>query len=518
MVGTALDNIPGPPSLSFFKGNLSQLFNTHGWEFHKAIAAKYGSVIKLKALFGENQLYVFDPKALHHIVVKDQHIYEETTAFIEGNRLRFGKALFGTLGEHHRRQRKMLNPVFSTAHMREMVPTFYNVVYRLRASIAQKVTDVPQEIDVLSWMTRTAMELIGQGGFGYSFDSLAEGATPHPYAVSIKGMAPALLKIAIARSYLVGTAVKIGTARFRRLVVDLLPWKNLHDLRDIVDTMHKVSVEIYESKKRALLNGDDAVMKQMEMGKDILSILMRANMDASEEDKLDESELIAQISGLTFAAVDTTSGAISRILHLLAQHPHVQEKLRREVTDARSKHGDLSYDELVSLPYLDAICRETLRLYPPVSYASRTAREDIVMPLSKPIKGLNGKEIYEIPILNNTNVIISILAANRNPEIWGSDCLEWIPERWLTPLPSSVTDAHIPGIYSHLMTFLAGGRACLGFKFSQLEMKIVLSLLVESFRLAPSDKEIFWQMTSLTTPTVVGEGGRAQLPLKVSKV
>ncbi|EDR09194.1 uncharacterized protein LACBIDRAFT_326593 [Laccaria bicolor S238N-H82] len=83
MVGTALDNIPGPPSLSFFKGNLSQLFNTHGWEFHKAIAAKYGSVIKLKALFGENQLYVFDPKALHHIVVKDQHIYEETTPFIE---------------------------------------------------------------------------------------------------------------------------------------------------------------------------------------------------------------------------------------------------------------------------------------------------------------------------------------------------------------------------------------------------------------------------------------------------
>lgn len=78
------------------------------------------------------------------------------------------------------------------------------------------------------------------------------------------------------------------------------------------------------------------------------------------------------IRGLPFAAVDTTSSAISRILHLLAQHPPIQEKLRREVTDTRSKHGDLPYDELVSLPYLDAICRETLRLYPSVSYVSRT--------------------------------------------------------------------------------------------------------------------------------------------------
>jgi len=70
--------------------------------------------------------------------------------------------------------------------------------------------------------------------------------------------------------------------------------------------------------------------------------------------------------------MDTTSGALSRTLHLLAQHQEVQEKLRREVTEARAKTGDLTYDGLVSLPYLDAVCRESLRLYPPVSYLSRT--------------------------------------------------------------------------------------------------------------------------------------------------
>ncbi|CAA7263343.1 unnamed protein product [Cyclocybe aegerita] len=78
------------------------------------------SVINIKALFGDNQLYFFDPKAMHHIVVKDQYSYEETAAFIEGNSLMFGDGLLGTMGEQHRKQRKMLNPVFSIAHMREM--------------------------------------------------------------------------------------------------------------------------------------------------------------------------------------------------------------------------------------------------------------------------------------------------------------------------------------------------------------------------------------------------------------
>ena len=67
--------------------------------------------------------------------------------------------------------------------------------------------------------------------------------------------------------------------------------------------------------------------------------------------------------------MDTTSSALARALHLLAAHPDVQEKLRREIVNARDGQ-DIPYDQLVKLPYLDAVCRETLRLYPtvPVSY------------------------------------------------------------------------------------------------------------------------------------------------------
>jgi cytochrome P450 len=60
--------------------------------------------------------------------------------------------------------------------------------------------------------------------------------------------------------------------------------------------------------------------------------------------------------------MDTTSGMLGRILFLLSLHQDVQDKLRQEIIEAR-KSGDLSYDELVTLPYLEAVCRETLRMY-----------------------------------------------------------------------------------------------------------------------------------------------------------
>ena len=65
--------------------------------------------------------------------------------------------------------------------------------------------------------------------------------------------------------------------------------------------------------------------------------------------------------------MDTTSNALSRILHLLAQHPDVQEKVRAEVIEAQGgDRSDINYEDLIKLSYLDAICRETLRLYAPV--------------------------------------------------------------------------------------------------------------------------------------------------------
>ena len=67
------------------------------------------------------------------------------------------------------------------------------------------------------------------------------------------------------------------------------------------------------------------------------------------------------IRSILFAAMDTTSNTIARLLHLLALHADVQQKLRDEIIEAQA--GDeIPYDQLDNLPFLESVCRETLRL------------------------------------------------------------------------------------------------------------------------------------------------------------
>lgn len=61
--------------------------------------------------------------------------------------------------------------------------------------------------------------------------------------------------------------------------------------------------------------------------------------------------------------MDTTSNALSRIIHTLSENQDAQDKLRKEIIDAQKEaDGDLDYDTLHELPYMEAVCRETLRL------------------------------------------------------------------------------------------------------------------------------------------------------------
>lgn len=467
-----------------------------------------------------NTLYVYDPRALHHIFIKDQNVYEETEAFIEANRMLFGPGIFTKLGDDHSKQRKILNPVFSISHIREMVPIFYAVTHKLQNTFSKTVENGPAEIDIIAWTTRLALELIGQSGLGYSFDDLTEDSKPHPYAVAAKQLTSTVTPTAfqnILISFSILFATRLGSPRFRRFLVDHSPLKVVTDTKALIDIFHNTSVEIYESKKRALQEGSEELASHIGQGKDLISILMRENMKASEEEKLSEAEVLGQLNSLTFAATDTTSGALARTLHLLGQHKDVQTKLQHEIRQARIANGgeDIPYDTLVSLPYLDAVCKETLRLHPPASQVMRTVRRDIILPLSSPIKGTNGQELNEIHVPNGTEMVISILSANRNPALWGPDSEEWKPERWLNPLPQPLIDAQIPGVFSHLMTFIGGGRACIGFKFSQLEMKVVLAVLLEKFEFSLSDKPIIWRMSSVVNPNIDRESQVPTMPMIV---
>ncbi|TEB30590.1 hypothetical protein FA13DRAFT_522281 [Coprinellus micaceus] len=96
------------------------------------------------------------------------------------------------------------------------------------------------------------------------------------------------------------------------------------------------------------------------------------------------------------------------------------------------------------------------------------------------------------------------------------------PDSWLG---DTVASAKIPGVYSNMMTFIGGNRACIGVTFAVLEMKVVLSLLLQPFRFSHAPgKKIIWQLNGVIQPTTedallttVGEK-KLQLPLKISLI
>ena len=80
----------------------------------------------------------------------------------------------------------MLNPVFSPKHMRDLAPIFYPIAHQLCDMLQQQVEETDDVIDMSTWMSRAALEYIGQGGLGYRFDALdLEKANKYHDAVKV---------------------------------------------------------------------------------------------------------------------------------------------------------------------------------------------------------------------------------------------------------------------------------------------------------------------------------------------
>ncbi|CDO70511.1 hypothetical protein BN946_scf184569.g54 [Trametes cinnabarina] len=263
-------------------------------------------------------LYVFDPLALQHIL-KDTETFDEMPWYLESNRLMFGPGVLAV------------------------------------SAISSRLQDDAADIDMMNWMSRTALELIGQSGIGHSFDPLTEDVAD-AYAEAVKSFtATATCAEMMLLRQMTAIAPYMGPLWLRRWLIERLPLPVLQRLIQIVDALHFGSLKLLREKKIALRN-------EKNDGQDIISILLRANSAASEEDRLPDDELLGQMSSIIFAAMDTTSNALSRVLHLLAGRPELQEKLRHEVMEAKAHGEQLDYDQLHALPFLDAVCRETLRL------------------------------------------------------------------------------------------------------------------------------------------------------------
>lgn len=187
---------------------------------------------------------------------------------------------------------------------------------------------------------------------------------------------------------------------------------------------------------------------------DILNLLLTATDEAGET--LTNEELRDELMTLLFAGHETTATALSWALYLIHQHPDVYQKLTEELTSLGSSPDPIT---IFKLPYLTAVCNETLRLYPVGMLTfSRLAKE----PVSLLGYDLEAKSV----------VVGSIYLTHRRPDIY-PEPEQFKPDRFLNRQFSPY----------EFIPFGAGSRRCIGVALAQFEMKLVLATVLSQVKL-----------------------------------
>ncbi|KAK6969689.1 cytochrome P450 [Favolaschia claudopus] len=510
--------IPGPTP-STVVGYLLDLHSPDALPWHFNMPEEYGHVARLKGgLVGADALYITDPAALNAILIRQQAWFPESTEFAGYVNVRsiLFPVLFGisdgvasVQGLEHKKQRKYMDALFTANRVSKLTPIFYQVAHQLEDKLKATVCESPGKVvDMLDYLTRATLEIIGTAGIGHTFNSFDDKSEAFDeFHGAITSVLPLASRLFLVLPFLESWR-KMRPVWLRRTLayVETLPWPSARKFRAAVDAMHPVYVDLYKARQQVLEEGGSAALADTAAGgKDLITSMIQANWDADEAHKMSEDTVLANMGSIVHGGQETTSSSLARFLTIIAENQNLQKRLREELREAKAKKAageDLDYNDLEKLPLLDAVVREMLRIYSPVTFVWRQTTKDVVVPLTYPIRStINDEETKELLIQQGTAVYLGMSAANRSTAIWGNDAAEFKPERWLNRTQG---ESKLPRAYSGMMTFLSGAKVCPGKTFALLEMKLVLAVLLLSFSFEPISAPIDWRMGITLEPRVRG--------------
>ena len=338
-------------------------------------------------------------------------------------------SLIALSGERHRRQRKLLMPPFHGERMR--------AYGELIQKIAEQVTSqwkIDETFSVRSSMQAISFEVIIKAVFG-----LEEGSR-------CEQLKEVLLEWLNPKRPLLQTIMLM----FPILQRDLgawSPWGSLLLLRQRMDEL--IYTEIRE--RRSKLDPSRT---------DILSLMMAARDEDGEQ--MSDVELRDELMTLLVAGHETTATSLAWAFYWIHHHPQVREKLLQEL-DSLGDNPDPS--TILKLPYLNAVCKETLRIYPVTMFS-----------LPRVVKSPLQIEDYQFE--PGTILSASIYLTHHREDLY-PEPKQFKPERFLERQFSP---------YEYL-PFGGGNRRCLGYAFAEFEMKLVLANVLSHWQLVLADSK-----------------------------
>ena len=245
----------------------------------------------------------------------------------------------------------------------------------------------------------------------------------------------------------------------------------------------KISGQIQRNKDKALES--DYIIKEIVEQRiksnikqnDLLDMLLETRYQDTGE-SMPIQQLIDEIKILFIAGHETTANALTFTLHLLGNHPDIQQNIYDELIDIESQTDDIA-EQLQKMTYTNAVLNESMRLYPPAWITDRENIED--------------DDFLGFKIKAKTLIGVSFYELHRNPKYWENP-QEFNPERFLGEQKKVSNQYFYP--------FGAGPRMCIGLGFAMYEMSLTLSYIIKKYTILSQNKHI--QINPLITLKPVG--------------
>ena len=415
---SSLRDLPGPFLAGFTELWKFKIHEKGNWqETCAALHKKYGPIVRI----APNEVLISDPEAIRVVyALRSGFVKSQFYSVFNGF---FKSDLFTTIDEPlHSWKRKNVQASYSYQAVAQLEP-LVDAQIRILFKKFDEMESTNSEVDLTKWFRLFAWDLSGELAYGRSFGFLVAGEDTNGYVTFIDE----------------GTRFGATLAQIPWIApaLALLSWtEQFKKLNEQKDRIAKLTINCV----------NDRVASQEKGRVDLLSRLI--DLRTTKGTELDDEDLYTAAVEVTVAASDTSSTTLAMLFYFLCTHPRVLRLLQEEVDKAEVQDGLITLETARNqMPYLQAVIKETLRMYPVVGYH---------LPRVVPPEG---KEICGRVFKGNTVVGMNAWVIQRNPNIFGEDVNDFRPERWLDEERAVYMDRY-------MLAFGGGSRQCIGKHFA----------------------------------------------------
>ncbi|XP_002521474.2 alkane hydroxylase MAH1 [Ricinus communis] len=410
---------------------------------------------------GMNFLMTSDPMNVQYIVSKNFANYPKGPDFRQIFEV-LGDGIFNVDSDSWRIQRRIMHSLLKSKRFHLAVErTVEHKILKGLFVVLDNVSELASEVDIQDVFQRFTFDSICILALSYDPDSLSIEFPHVPFAKAFDDIEEAVLY-----RYLVPSSIWKLQKRLRI--------GKEKKLRNAWDTFDRFLEQCITRKREQVRRSKN----QKERDQDYFDLLTYYFMEVEGGDvnvPVKSNKLLRDTAtALLIAGRDTVSAALAWFFWLIGTHPSAEKKILEEIKakvqpDTNDEWRHFSLEALNKLVYLHAAICETLRLYPSIPINHKMSVEADVLPSGHRVPG-------------NTRILYFLYSMGRMEEIWGKDCSEFKPERWICEKGQI---KHIPS-YKYI-AFNAGPRTCLGKDLTFLQMKIVASAIIWNYSLQVVD-------------------------------